>query len=166
MRLRNLTQLGVTVLIIGEVDTALLDLLIRQRVEYALRDDRCAIVHTHNLTLQDSRDNEVYNLLHRNFGFVEHLGDNNHGVVASLTDTECEVAGRATHSSQYEPVAIRASIYIDGASDNGTLIFGRLVAERGSTLRQRKVVVDGLGNVDIGNGILLSLEELGNAVGC
>ena len=40
----------------------------------------------------------------------------------------------------------------------------RLVAERRRALRKRQVVVDGLRHVDVGNGVFLGLQELGDAV--
>lgn len=160
----TLAQLGVSVLVVGEVDAALADLLIRERVEDALRDDGGAVVHAHDLALDDRRDHQVDDLLDGDLRLVEHLRDDDHRVVARLTDTECEVAGRTAHGCQHEPVAARACVDIDGAADDGTLVLGRLVTERRRALGQGQVVVDRLRHVDVGNGVFLGLEELGDAV--
>ena len=45
------------------------------------------------------------------------------------------------------------------------LILGRIVSESRSIVRKRKVVVDSLRAVDIGDRIMLGCEELGNPVG-
>ena len=154
-----------SVLVVGEVHAALADLLVRQRVEHALRNDGGAVVHAHDLTLDDRRDDQVHDLLDGDLRLVEHFGNDDHRVVARLADAECQVTGRTTHGCQHEPVAARACIYIDGAGDDRTLVLGRLVAERRRTFRQRQVVVDGLRHVDVGDGVFLRLEELGDAVG-
>ena len=146
------------------MDAALADLLVAQCVEYAFRDDGGAVVHAHDLTLDDRRDDEVHDLFDRDFRLVEHLGDDDHRVVAGLADAECQVAGAAAHGSQYEPVAARAGVHVDGACDDGTLVLGRLVTERGRAFGQRQVVVDGLGHVDVCDGVFLGLQELGDAV--
>ena len=164
VRLRYLAQLGMPVLVIGEMDAALADLLVAQCVEYAFRDDGGAVVHAHDLTLDDRRDDEVHDLFDRDFRLVEHLGDDDHRVVAGLADAECQVAGAAAHGSQYEPVAARAGVHVDGACDDGTLVLGRLVTERRRAFGQRQVVVDGLGHVDVCDGVFLGLQELGDAV--
>ena len=154
-----------SVLVIGEVNAALLDLLVAQGVEHALRNHGGTVVHAHQLALDDRRNDQVDDLVDRDLGLVEHLGDDDHRVVAGLADTEGQVTGRTAHGSQHEPVAAGAGVDIDGARNDGTLVLGRLIAEGRRTLRQRKVVVDGLGNVDVGDGIFLGLEELGDAVG-
>ena len=164
VRLRYLAQFGVSVLVIGEVDAALADLLVAQRVEYAFRDNGCSVVHAHDLALDDRRNHEVHDLLDGDFRLVEHFGNDDHRVVASLADAECQVAGAAAHGSQYEPVAARAGVNIDGTCDDGALVLGRLVTERRRAFRQGQVVVDGLRHVDVGNGVFLGLQELGDAV--
>ena len=153
-----------SVLVVGEVHAALADLLIRQRVEHAFGDDGGAVVHAHDLALDDRRDHEVDDLLDGDFGLVEHLGDDDHRVVAGLADTECEVSGRAAHGCEHEPVSAGAGVDIDGAGDDGTLVLCGLIAECRRALGQREVVVDGLRDVDVCDGVFLGLEELGDAV--
>ena len=162
--LRHLAQLGMSVLVVGEVHAALADLLIRQRVEHAFGDDGGAVVHAHDLALDDRRDHEVDDLLDGDFGLVEHLGDDDHRVVAGLADTECEVSGRAAHGCEHEPVSAGAGVDIDGAGDDGTLVLCGLIAECRRALGQREVVVDGLRDVDVGDGVFLGLQELGDSV--
>ena len=152
------------VLVIGEVDAALADLLVRQRVEHALGDHGGTVVHAHDLALDDRRNHQVDDLLDGDLRLVEHLGNDDHRVVARFADAECQVSCRAAHGGQHEPVAARAGVYVDGAGDDGTLVLGRLVTERRRSLREREVVVNGLGNVDVGDGVFLGLEELGDAV--
>ncbi len=165
MRLGHLAQLGMPVVVVGEVDAALADFLVAQCVEHTLRDDGGAVVHAHDFTLDDRRDDHVDDLLDRDFGLVEHLGDDDHRVVAGLADAECEVAGTAAHGGQHEPVAAGAGVYVDRAGDDGAFVLGRFVAERRRALRKRQVVVDGLRHVDVGDGVFLALKELGDAVG-
>ena len=163
--LRHLAQLGMSVLVVGEVDAALADLLVRQRVEHAFGNHRCAVVHAHDLTLDDRRNHQVDDLLDGDLRLVEHLGNDDHRVVARFADAECQVSCRAAHGGQHEPVAARAGVYVDGAGDDGTFVLGRLITERRRSLREREVVVDGLGDVDVGDGVFLGLEELGDTVG-
>ncbi len=154
-----------SVLVVGEVDAALADFLVAQCVEHAFRDNCGAVVHAHDFTLDNRRNHEVHDFFDRDFRFVEHLGNDDHRVVAGLADTESQVAGAAAHGSQHEPVAARACVDVDGAGDDCALVLGRLVAERRRALRKRQVVVDGLRHVDVGDGVFLGLEELGDTVG-
>ena len=165
VRLRHLAQLGMPVLVIGEVDAALADLFVRQRVEHALGDHGGTVVHAHDLALDDRRNHQVDDLLDGDFRLVEHLGNDDHRVVARFADAECQVSCRAAHGGQHEPVAARACVDVDGAGDDCALVLGRLVAERRRALRKRQVVVDGLGDVDVGDGVFLGLEELGDTGG-
>ena len=85
--------------------------------------------------------------------------------MACFADAERQVTGAAAHGCQHEPVAARAGVDVDGTADDGAFVLGRFVAERRRALRQGQVVVDGLRYVDVGDGILLALQELGDAVG-
>ena len=53
----------------------------------------------------DGRYNQFHDFIDRDFGFVEHLGNDNHRVVASLSDTERQVSRTAAHRSQHKPVS-------------------------------------------------------------
>ena len=59
------------------------------------------------------------------------------------------MAGGASHGRYEEPGAAGAGVLIDDGGHAGTLGLGRLVAESGLVVGQRKVVVDGLGYVDV-----------------
>ena len=59
----------------------------------------------------------------------------------------------------------KACVVVDGAADDRSALLGRLVAERRRAGRQRQVVVDRLRDVDVGDGVVLRFEELGDAVG-
>ncbi len=165
MRFRDLSQLGMTVFVVSEMNTALANLFVGKRMKYALGNDSSTVIHPHDFTLHDGRYNQFHDFIDRDFGFVEHLGNDNHRVVASLSDTERQVSRTAAHRSQHKPVSAGTCIDINGPSDHGTLVFSRFVTESRCTVRKREVIVDGLRNVDIGNRIPFRFEELGNAVG-
>ena len=117
-----LAEFGVSVLVVGEVYAALLDFICAQCMEYALGDDCRTVIHVHDFALYDGRNHQIHDFIDRDFGFVEHLGDYYHRIVAGGADTECEVAGAASHGRKYEPVAACACVHVYGASDDSTLV--------------------------------------------
>ena len=117
------------------------------------------------LALDDGGKGQLHNLVQGDGGLVEHLRDDGHGAVRGLADTQGQVTGAAAHGADDEPVAAGAGILIHGAGQVGALVLGAVEAEGRGVLRQRKVVVDGLGHVDVVDGILLGFQELGDAVG-
>ncbi len=153
------------VVVIRERHAALFDLLLAECVENTLRYDGRTVIHTHYLTLDDGRNDQVDDLLNGDLGFVEHLGNDDHRIVARRTYTEGQVTRTAPHSGQNEPIAARARVVVDRARQHRTLVLGRLITESRHPVRKRKVVIDGFGNVDVGNGILLGFEERGDTVG-
>ena len=163
--LRDLAKLGMTMLVVGEVDAAVADLLVGEAVEDTLADHGGAVVDAHQLALDDAGDHHVDDFVDGNLGLVEELGDDDHGVVAGAGDTEGQVAGRAAHGADHEPVLAGAGVLHDGGGQHAALGLGAVVAEGGAGVGQRQVVVDGLGNVDVGDGIVLVGQELGDAVG-
>ena len=153
------------VIVIGEVDTRLLDLGIAQRMEYALGNHRGTVIDSHDLALDDRRYDQIDDLLDGDLRLVEHFGNHDHRIMAGRADTESEMSGRTSHSSHDEPIAARAGIGIDRAADDRPHVLGRLVTERRRAGRKRQVVVDRFGNMNIGDRIFFGLEELGDAVG-
>ena len=164
--LANLAQLGMAMLVVAEVDSALGDFLVAEAVEDTFRNHGSTIVDAHEFTLDDARDNHVDNLLYGDGGLVEELRYDDHGIVAGTCNAEGEVTSRATHSADYKPVLTGAGILHDGGGQHATLGLGAVVAEGGAAVGEREVVVDGLGDVDVGNGIVLVGQELGDTVGC
>ena len=134
-------------------------------MEDTFRNHRRTIVDTHQLALDDAGDHHVDDFVDGDFGLVEELGDDDHRVVAGTGDAEGQVAGRTAHGADHEPVLARAGILHDGGGQHTALRLGAVVAEGGAGVGQRQVVVDGLGNVDVGDGIVLIGQELGDAVG-
>ena len=74
------------------------------------------------------------------------------------------MTGRTTHSTDHKPVLAGAGILHNSGGQHASLCFGTVVAKGGAAIWQRQVVVDGFGHMNVGNGIMLALEELGNAV--
>ncbi len=70
----------------------------------------------------------------------------------------------SAHGADDEPVAAGAGILIHGACKVCAFVLCAVEAEGGGVAGQREVVVDGLGHVDVVDGILLCLKELCNAV--
>ena len=165
MRLRYFAQFGMSVLVVGEMDARFLDLFIAQGVEHTFRDHGHAVVDAHDLALDDRRNDQVDDLLDGDLRLVEHLRNDDHRVVAGRADAEGEVPRRTAHGRYDEPVGRRACVVVDGAADDRSALLGRLVAERRRAGRQRQVVVDRLRDVDVGDGVVLRFEELGDAVG-
>ena len=86
MRLRDLAEFRMTMFVIAEVDTAVFDLLIAERVEHTFRYHGSAIVDTHQFALHNAADHHIDNLVDGDFALVEELGDYNHRVVAGAGD--------------------------------------------------------------------------------
>ncbi len=124
-----------------------------------------AIVDAHDFALDDAADDEIDNLVDGDLGLVEEFGNDDHGVMASASDAECQVAGGTSHGGDDEPVLRSACILHHGGADDGALSLGAVVAEGGGAVGERQVVVDGFGHVDVGNGVVFALQELCNAVG-
>ena len=123
------------------------------------------VVDTHYLTLDDAADHHVDNLVDGNLCLVEEFGDDHHGIMAGTGDAEGKMSGRkrpmAETTNQFSDV--RASS-MTAVQNDRALGFGTVVAEGGRAVRQREVVVDGLGHMDVGDGIMLALQELGDTV--
>ena len=153
------------VFVVAEVDAAVFDFLVAEAVEDTFADHGGAVVDAHELALDDAADHHVDDLVDGDLGLVEELGDDDHGVVAGSGDAEGEVAGRAAHGGDHEPVLAGAGILHDGGGQHATLGFGAVVAEGGAAVGQWQVVVDGLRHVDIGYRVVLVGKELGDAVG-
>ena len=124
-----------------------------------------AVRDTQEFALDNGGNRQADNLLQADLGLVEHLRDDGHRAVRALADTQGEVAGAAAHSADDEPVTAGAGILVNGAGQVGAFVLGGIETEGRGVSGQRQVVVDGLGNVDVLDGILLGLEELGDAVG-
>ena len=71
----------------------------------------------------------------------------------------------AAHCADDEPVAAGTCILIYGLGKMSAFVLGGVETESGGIAGKRKVVVDGLGDVDVADGILLGLKEFGDAVG-
>ena len=163
--LGDLAKFGMAVVVVAEMDAGVFDFLIGEAVEDTFGNHGCAIVDAHDFAFDDAAYNEVDNLVDGDFGLVEEFGDDDHGIVACTGDAEGEMACGTTHGRDDEPVFGGAGIFHDSGADDGTLGFGAIVAEGGRAVGQREVVVDGLGDVDVGNWVVLAFEEFGDAVG-
>ena len=163
--LGNLAQLGVAVLVVGHGNAGILDFLGIQIMENAFCHHHGSVADTQELALENGGKRQFHNLVQGNLRLVEHLGNDGHGAMGGLTDTQGQVTGAASHSADDEPVAAGAGILVDGAGQVGALVLGAVETEGRGVLRQREVVVNGLGNVDVMDGILLGFQELGDAVG-
>ncbi len=164
MSLGHLAQFGVTVFVVAEMDAGVLNLLIGEAVENAFRNHGGTVVDTHYLTLDDAAHHHVDNLVDGNLCLVEEFGDDHHGIMAGTGDAEGKMSGRAAHGRDHKPVLRCAGVFHDSGADDRALGFGAVVAEGGRAVRQREVVVDGLGHMDVGDGIMLALQELGDTV--
>ena len=74
------------------------------------------------------------------------------------------MAGAAAHCADEQPVATCAGILIHGACKVRAFVLGGIEAESRGVAGKGKVVVDSLWHVDVVDGIVLGLEELGYAV--
>ena len=124
-----------------------------------------SVVYAQELSLDDGGKGEVHYLVQADGGLVEHLGNDGHGAMGCLADAECEMAGAAAHCAYDEPVAACAGILIDGLCKVGAFILCGIESEGGGVAGKRQVVVYGLGDVDVADGVLFCLQELGDAVG-
>ena len=61
-------------------------------MENTLGHHHGTIVDAQDLPLDDGRESELQNLVDGDLYLVEHLGDDGHGAVGSLADSEGEVA--------------------------------------------------------------------------
>lgn len=162
---RHFAQFGMTVRVVGEVNTARGEFRLAQFVEHAFGYDRRAVVHADDPALDDGRNHQTDDLVDGDRRFVEHFGNDDHRVVARLADTEGQVSGTAAHRRHDEPVAAGAGIDIDGPGDHRTLVFSRFVAEGRRAVGQRKVVVDGFRDMYVGDRMTLFFQKFGHAVG-
>ena len=117
-------------------------------MEDSLGDHYSAVRNAEKFALQDGRKSQVDNFVKGDPGLVEHLRDDGHRAVRSLADTEGEMSGTTSHSAYDQPVAACAGILIDRPGKVGALILGGIEAEGRCIVRKRKVVVDGLGDMD------------------
>ena len=76
-----------TVIVICEVYACCLELLDVEIMEETLSCNDCTIVDTHYLSLDDCRERELDDLVKVDMSLVEHLRDDGHWRVSSLTDT-------------------------------------------------------------------------------
>jgi len=127
----NLAEFGVSVVVIGKVNARFLDFLIAEFVKNTLGDNGCSVFEPHNLAFDDGRNHQVDNLVHSDGGLVEHLRDDNHGVVASSPDAEGKMSGRTSHSSYHKPVFAGAGILVHRGPNACAFGFGRLVPKSG-----------------------------------
>ena len=77
---------------------------------------------------------------------------------------QCKVACAASHCGNEKPVAGCAGILVYGACKVGAFVLGGVESKGGAVARQRKVVVNGLGNVDVLDGEILGSKELCDTV--
>ena len=154
-----------SVVVISEVDTCVNGFLSHTCiVEKTFSCYDGTVVHSHNLPLEDGGDGQADNLVESHLGLVEHLRNDGHRAVGRLANTECQRTAGASHCADYKPVAGSACILVDGPCKVCALILRRIVAESRSIGRERKVVVDGLRAVDVGDRIVLCSQEFGNPV--
>ena len=137
-------------------------------MEYAFRDDDGTVTDTEDAALEHGGKGQADDLVKGDFGFVEHLRDNGHRAVSRFTDTQGKMASGTSHGADDEPIAGSTGIFVHCAGKVRALVLGGIKTESRGVVRQRKVVVDSLGNVDVVDRILLGLQELGDAVcrGC
>ena len=154
-----------SVLVVGHAHAGGLDVLGSKVMEHAFRHHDGAVADAQQAALDDGGEGQLDDLVDGDGGLVEHLRDDRHRGVRGLADTQGQVAGAAAHSTDEQPVAGGAGILIHGAGNVRALVFGGVEAEGRGVVRQREVIVDRLGDVDVGDGILLVLQELRDAVG-
>jgi hypothetical protein len=85
--------------------------------------------------------------------------------VGGLAYTKCKVSCATTHCADKQPVTRCAGILVNGAGNVRAFLLGRIESKCRCIVGQGQVVIDGLGDVYIGDRILLGLEEFGDTVG-
>ncbi len=147
MRFADVTEFGMSVIVVSELYAGSYYFVIVHEVEYTLAYDSYTVRYAHKAAFDHRRDDKAGDLIECDRRLVEHLGDDYHRIVACRSDTECQVTGLASHCRYYEPVAAGARIFVKSGSELHTLLFSRVVTESGNACGQGKVVVDSFGNV-------------------
>jgi hypothetical protein len=161
-----ITKLGMTVFVVGEVDPGVDNFLIIHKVEDPLTDHGHTIIDAQDSPFYHGGDHHPGDLIKSDLGLIEHLGDDNHGIVTGRSYAKSQVPGFTSHGTNHKPVSTGTGIFIDSGRNTYPLLLGRVVSKRWDPFGQGQVVINGFGYMDILHVHLLLGQEFSQTIGC
>ena len=112
------------VVIVREIDPGIDDLLVTHEMKHTLADDGRSVIDTQQPPLDHGGDDHAGDLIKSDLGLIEHLRDDDHGIVAGCPDPEGKVTRLTTHGAHHKPVSAGPGILINGGAEPHTFLFG------------------------------------------